>query len=163
MARMPRKLPPQVIRHILWTHSWRSALVILVAWAVWLCVVALGVDLMALMKGRDKERDSATVALAAAGILTLGAGMIAAVRARKALSLARNGVEVPGTITGTGILRTPGLVSIKCTYRYAGAEHVYVCSSARGTRSVGDPISLIVDPDDPGRCMLEEDVIPESE
>jgi len=163
MEREPRELSPPLIRHILWTHCWLSALVIFVTWGLWLCDVALGVDLFALMKGRDKERDSATIALGAAAIVTLVAGMIAAVRARKALPLARNGVEVLGTITGTGILRTHGLVSIKCTYRYAGEEHVYVCLSARGTRSVGDPIALIVDPDDPGGCVLAEDVLPESE
>lgn len=135
----------------------------LIVWILYVFDAAFGYDIIALLKGRGMDKDSAKLYLILAIVATPVCLAVAVLQVRKALSLARRGVEVVGEVTKVTAFPSQQLVRLECRYAYRTQSHTYAWSDAKdgpGHLSVGDPICLIVDPANPKRCMRRDEVLP---
>jgi hypothetical protein len=155
-----REVPLRLKRRILLVHASGPAFVMLLLWTFYLADALFQVDLMAILKHREQEPGNATTLFVFAVIATVVAIPIAWLQIRKAMSLAQNGVEVIGRVTKMGRFSLSGFVKTVCEYSYEGVDFTHAWSHARFAEplSVDDLVALIVDPTNPKRCMLKDEV-----
>jgi hypothetical protein len=165
-AEKSRQISPRLKRQIFWEHSFGPAGGVVIAWSLYVADSVFGVDLIAILKNRGErpEFNPALLYLIAAIVATVICIVIAAVRMRKGWALARDGVEVTGTITSVGRIAMLGCVKVECRYSYQGQNHVFAWSHIKASKklSEGDSATLIVDPTNPKHCMRKDEVYPES-
>ena len=139
-------------------HSALPGVLAVAMWITYAVNALFHVDLVHLFSDPAKEKLSPTEDLIFALITTFICVVVAIVQTRKAIALARFGVEVEGTISKHGIA-FHGMVRVECSYTAGGANHLFIWSPHRDyAPSVGDKVVLLVDPANPKRCMLIEDV-----
>jgi hypothetical protein len=157
-----RDIPSRTRNRIVFLHSLFPVLAVLLLWINYLLCAVFHFDLIAFGSGtkQDTAGDS-MIYLALALLATLVAPAFALVRVRKALSLARNGVEVTGTVTKIGMVSKAGLVKAVCEYNYQGTTFTHEWSHnkhATPSLAVGDALVLIIDPASPQWCMRKEEL-----
>jgi hypothetical protein len=140
-------------------HSTVPVIVSAMTWMLYVVNAAFHIDVLHLLSSPDRARSSPTEMLILAVIITGILLVIAIVQTRKAIDLARVGVEVEGTISRHGTFSYHGHLRVECSYTIGNAEHVFIWSTLRDMApAVGEKVVLLVDPQNPKRCMLIENV-----
>jgi hypothetical protein len=156
-----REVSPRLKRRIYLVHSAGPAFAMALLWGCFLLDVLFNVDLIAVVARHKPDASDWAIALLLAVAATLIGPAIAVVQVRKALSLARNGVEVIGHVTKVGSWSRSGLVKAECQYSYRGLDYTYAWSHPKHgptPLAEGDHIALVIDPANPHECMLKDEV-----
>jgi hypothetical protein len=158
MSNAPRDIDDRLKRRLVFRHSVVPGVGAVAVWIVYATDALFHIDLLHLCSDPAKPKSSPTLYLILAAITTFICIVVAIVQTRKAIALASFGVEVEGTIIHRGIAFR-GLAKVECSYTAGHADHVFIWSAPRDNApSVGDKVVLLVDPANPKRCMLIEDV-----
>lgn len=138
---------------------WGKICVIGIAF-VWLCfllIAVFGIDVMSLMSDSeyDTPGDMATPTglLIAAAVTTVLLGPLALFRYRRAWGLLTRGVRVPCMIVKQGKFAKNDMLDVTFQYVYGGKTYKRKMSVEMD--KIGSVTHLLIDPDKPGRCMLE--------
>ncbi len=159
MSNAPRKIDDAFRRRLLFKHSAMPVTASAILWLLYAINALFHVDILHLLSSPDRGRLSPTETLVFAVIMTCVLLVVAIVRTRRAIDLARFGVEVEGTISKHGLFSYRGQMRAECTYTVGNAEHVFIWSTLRDLApALGEHVVLLVDPQNPKRCMLIEDV-----
>ena len=159
MSKALREIDAPFRRRMLLKHSTVPVIVSAMTWVLYVVNAAFHIDVLHLLSSPDRARSSPTEMLILAVIITSILLVIAIVQTRKAIDLARVGVEVEGTISRHGTFSYHGHLRVECSYTIGNAEHVFIWSTLRDMApAVGEKVVLLVDPQNPKRCMLIENV-----
>jgi hypothetical protein len=168
MSEPTRELSAETWRHIVWVNSLWPALCIVIFWAIYAIAAVFEVDVVDFLKRRRREDDPDRVTMyfwTAIAVTAVGAAC-AAFMIRRAVTLARRGVEVMAHITKVGTLSMQGYVRVNYEYWINGQRFCKVMSTptfvAKEYRDGTKQLILIVDPEKPGRSMQKADVWPDA-
>lgn len=131
-------------------------------WSIYFLHSVFAIDVVAAINNTESTQGDTTLYLVVAIVATLVAATYSTLQIRKAVWLAGNGVEITGTITSIGRVSAKGIVRVDCMYTYAGAPFRKAWTEPKdiaSQRSEWDEIALIVDPDNPSRCMRRDEVL----
>jgi hypothetical protein len=159
MTQPPREIDQALRRTLFVKHCRGPAIVIAALWIAYAATVFFGVDVIHLLKHFEKrEGDPKMMLIITAAFSMLFVG-VAVLRTRRAITLARCGEEVEGTVARYGPFSYHGMMRVECTYKVGGAEHVFISSMHRDLApALGETVVLLVDPGNPKHCMFIEDV-----
>ncbi len=161
MAETGEPTPPRAGRAALMsTGVFVGAALVLAGWAAFGAYKLFGFELgRAGRLGSDGSEDRTVFYLVLAMGFTVVGTLVAAVSARRTLGLVRRGVEVPGVVTSDGWVVVNGMVNVKIEYVVEGQTYTMKTSAlkSQARQYQAEPgVTLIVDPDRPGRCMLKD-------
>jgi hypothetical protein len=170
MSSASRELPTEVRRHILVSNGWFPALAMVLLWGLYLALAVFDVDILSYIKRRHRETardvDMEVLYFWGAIVGTALAAGFAWFSVRRALCLARDGVEVIGQVTKVGRFAKSGFVRVNYEFTLDGKTYKKAMSCLKETaieyRDGGRPLELVCDPRHPRRVMLKSDVFPMS-
>lgn len=161
-----REVSPKLRRRIVLLHSILPVCVAVFFWIAFGLAAVFQIDLATTLRHRPYDSSSPTIYLTLAVLSTAVGPVVALVQIRKAMSLARNGIEITGKVTKIGLLSASGLVHVECAYSHRNRRFTHAWSHPKDgddSLSVGAPVVLLVDPRNPSRCMRKDEVVPKSD
>jgi hypothetical protein len=162
MSQEQRQIDDRFLRQMLFKHATLPVIGSAILWLFYAVNALYHVDILHLLARHEREGASPTESLIVAAVVSCLALVYAIVRTYKAITLARFGEEVEGTICKHGLFSYGGRLRVECSYRIGNEEHRLIWSTDRDfAPSVGEKVVLLVDPRKPKRCMLIEDVYPD--
>lgn len=169
MQNSDRELSAESRRYIIFINAAAPIVMIAIAWAFYLSDVLFDVDLIQLLRRRNRaprEFDPTKAYLWIAIVSTAICLVFAWWRIRRALRLAIHGVPAVCEVVKVGKISVHGMVRVDYEYVVAGATYRKSLScpreTARDYQSGSEPLEIIYDPQKPKRVMLKSDVFPKS-
>lgn len=163
------EIPAAARRHILLANAAFPGIVIVCLWTLFACAALFDIDLIALLKRRDRDSrdfnaEQVYFWLAIAGtIVCLG---FAWSSIRRALHLANHGIPAACKVLSVGKVSVKGHVRVNYEYVADGTTYKQslTCPKviAREYESGSLTLEIVYDPRDPQRVMLMSDVFPKS-
>ena len=156
----PRELSSAARWHIVWTNAVGPVLSVAAFWGLYFVERLFGINVLNYLRPvraamRDEKPEG--FLLWAAVVVSIASAGYAAFYIRRALYLARHGVEVAAEVTSTGKVSVKGMVRVNYVYTVNGLRYTKAMST---TEDVADeyedgtrPLILICDPRRPRRSM----------
>lgn len=169
MQTSDRELSAQSRRYIILTNAGAPLVMVAIAWALYASVALFDIDLVELLKRRNRaprEFDATKTYLWIAIIGTAICSGYAWISIRRALGLAQNGESVVGKVVKVGKISAHGMVRVDYEYVVDGKTYRQCLSCfrevARDYESGSVPLEVVYDPRKPKRVMLKSDVFRKS-
>jgi hypothetical protein len=163
------EIPAAARRHILLANAAFPAIVIVGLWTLFACAALFDIDLIALLKPRDRDSQGFKAEqvyfwLAIAGTVVCSGFAWSSIR--RALHLASHGIPAACKVLSVGKVAVKGHVRVDYQYVADGATYKQslTCPKviAKEYESGAIPLEIVYDPQNPKRVMLMSDVFPKS-